>query len=507
MRNTVQLITYPNRFGGQTLEDLWRLLRGPLRGLFGGVHILPFYYTVDGFDAGFDPIDHTQVDPNVGSWDDIGEIAKDVDVMADVIVNHISSHSPQFRDYRQRGMESRYSGLFLTKDAVYPDGAREEDLQAIYRPRPGLPFTAISLADGTEKAFWTTFTPQQIDIDVNHPEGIAYLDSILDKLQEVGVRAVRLDAVGYAIKRAGRNCFMMPETLDFIDGLAARARARNIEVLVEVHSYYQRQIEIASRVDWVYDFALPPLILHAFAFGVAKYLKEWVRIRPTNAVTVLDTHDGIGIIDAGPDTADRDGRPGLVPAGELDALVELIHERTDCQSRSATGAAASNLDLYQINCTYFDAMGRCEHEYLLARAIQLMLPGIPQVYYVGLLAGSNDMDLLARTGTGRDINRHFYSRKEVEDALERPVVQRLMDIIRLRNAHEAFSGQFSLSDGEDEQAVMLRWDRDGAFVELHVDFRKSHGTLRFSSPQGARTETATVQQWEFARPLESGNAG
>ena len=111
-------------------------------------------------------------------------------------------------------------------------------------------------------------------------------------------------------------------------------------------------------------------------------------------MTVLDTHDGIGVIDVGADSA---GTPGLLSPAEIDRLVETIHERSNNQSRQATGAAASNLDLYQVNCTFYDALGRSDDEYLIARALQFFAPGIPQVYYVGLLAGTNDMDLLART--------------------------------------------------------------------------------------------------------------
>lgn len=156
----------------------------------------------------------------------------------------------------------------------------------------------------------------------------------------------------------------------------------------------------SRRVDRVYDFALPPLVLHALFSADAAPLKAWIDMRPENALTVLDTHDGIGIIDIGADPADREGRPGLVPPAALDALVERIHANSRGQSRQATGAAASNLDLYQVNCTFYDALGGDDRAYLAARAIQFFLPGIPQVYYVGLLAGGNDMQLLARSRWG-----------------------------------------------------------------------------------------------------------
>jgi sucrose phosphorylase len=263
MRNEVQLITYVDRFGGKTLTELQELLEGPLNGAIGGVHLLPFFHKIDGADAGFDPIDHTRVDDRLGDWSDIRKMSANLEVMADVIVNHMSSESPQFLDYSQKGSASEYDGLFLTMEAVFPNGATENDLLAVYRPRPGMPFTVTTLANGERRLLWTTFTPQQIDIDVNTPAGQAYLESILKKLSQSGVTMVRLDAVGYAIKKAGTNCFMMPETFEFIKVFAQRGRELGLEVLVEIHSYYKRQMEIAQQVDWVYDFALPPLVLRA----------------------------------------------------------------------------------------------------------------------------------------------------------------------------------------------------------------------------------------------------
>jgi sucrose phosphorylase len=467
MKNQVQLITYVDRFGGGGLKDLTALLTGPLAGVFGGVHLLPFFHPIDGADAGFDPIDHTQVDPRLGDWADIKALSITLDVMGDVIVNHMSSQSPQFLDYSKHGNASPYAGLFLTMGSVFPNGATEKALLTVYRPRPGMPFTHTTLANGEKKFLWTTFTPQQLDIDVHHAQGRAYLGGILATFAANGVNMVRLDAVGYAIKKAGTSCFMLPETFDFIADFAGGAKALGIEVLVEVHSYYQRQIEIAKKVDWVYDFALPPLVLHALFNKTAKPLKQWIGMRPNNALTVLDTHDGIGIIDIGADASDRAGHAGLVPPAELDALVETIHANSNGQSRQATGAAASNLDLYQVNCTFYDALARDDRAYLIARAIQFFLPGVPQVYYVGLLAGDNDMALLERSGVGRDINRHRYSRAEIDAALQRPVVQDLIDLIRLRNSHPAFGGAFDLQACDDDR-LAVRWCQGRHWIALTV---------------------------------------
>jgi sucrose phosphorylase len=252
-------------------------------------------------------------------------------------------------------------------------------------------------------------------------------------------------------------------------------------VLVEIHSHYRKQIDIARQVDWVYDFALPPLLLHAFTFRTARALQHWIDIRPHNALTVLDTHDGIGMIDIGA----ADGEAGLVPPQELDQLVEVIHRNSQGDSKLATGAAASNLDLYQVNCTYYDALGRDDLRYLLARALQFFLPGIPQVYYVGLLAGHNDLELLARSGVGRDINRHYYSPAELEQELARPVVQSLCGLIRLRNEHPAFQGSFRLGNCSDSR-IELCWTQDEHRAELLVDFADASYRLCVSDVGGLR---------------------
>ena len=479
MRNCVHLITYANRLGGDRLEDLRRLLDGPLKDVVGGVHILPFFYPVDGADAGFDPIDHSIVDPQVGTWSDIEALSDTVEMTADLIVNHVSSNSRQFQDFLEKGDASPYSGMFLTLGSVFPNGATEADLLRIYRPRPGLPFTTITLANGQRAILWTTFTSEQIDLNVRDPQGDAYWKALLRTFQQHGIKTVRLDAVGYAIKKPGTSCFMIPETFEFIEELTQVARSLRLEVLVEIHAHYRQQIEIARQVDRVYDFALPPLILHALFNKTARFLKAWLTISPRNAVTVLDTHDGIGVIDIGA-AIETDGSelPGLIPSHELDQLVETIHKKSGGQSRSATGHAASNLDLYQVNCTYYDALGRNDHDYLVARAIQFFAPGIPQVYYVGLLAGANDMDLLAETKVGREINRHFYSWDEVQAALSKPVVHELLKLIRFRNAHPAFQGTFSLLACADPSLIM-RWENGETWAELRVDFVESTLDIRY----------------------------
>src|SRR5690349_7667331 len=182
MKNEAHLITYADRLPGGTFRALQHLLDGPFAGAFGGVHVLPFFHPIDGADAGFDPIDHMQVDSRLGTWDDVAALAAQTDVMADIIVNHVSRHSPQFQDYDGQGGASRHADLFLTYHKVFPQGARESDLAAIHTPRPGLPFTQHEFPRGERTLLWTTFTSEQIDVDVQHPEGRRYLTEVLTTL-------------------------------------------------------------------------------------------------------------------------------------------------------------------------------------------------------------------------------------------------------------------------------------------------------------------------------------
>lgn len=474
MRNAPQLITYADRLGG-TIDNVGRLLDRPFARAFGGVHLLPFYVPIDGSDAGFDPSDHSTVDPRLGDWDDVRTLGSSRDVMADLIVNHVSVDAAHFADWRRRGDDSPFASMFLTPERVFGHMPTDVEQRSVYRPRPTPLFHDVEFADGSLRPVWSTFTHEQVDIDVENNAGWEYLIGILDHFAAANVGLVRLDAVGYAIKRAGTSCFMLPETFAFIDRLTDAGRRRGMEVLVEVHGYHRDQIAIAERVDRVYDFALPPLVIDALISGDAEPLTSWISMRPNNAINVLDTHDGIGVVDVGVDQRDPT-RPGLLAPERIHDLVEGIHERSGGVSRRATGSSASNLDLYQVNCTFYDALGRDDARYLAARLVQMMLPGVPQIYYVGLLAGTNDTDLLEATGTGRDVNRHHYTGPEIEAALDRPVVRQLLEMLRWRASDPAFDGDFELVDSPDGR-LRFRWANGEAVADRTIDLRTAQITV------------------------------
>jgi sucrose phosphorylase len=235
----------------------------------------------------------------------------------------------------------------------------------------------------------------------------------------------------------------------------------------------------------VYDFALPPLMLHTMYTRDSSALRRWLEMRPGNIITVLDTHDGIGVVDA----------DGLLAAQEIIALVETIHVRSREESRLASGSAAGNVDTSQINCTFYDALGRRDGEYLIARAIQCFIPGIPQLYYVGLFVGGNDMDLLRRTGVGRDINRHHYESAEVSEAMNRPVVQSLLSLLRVRNTHPAFGGTFTIEPSPADRLV-LRWNNHDDWAQLDADLSRMCASISSggsAKPSGARVWNSGVE--------------
>ena len=462
------ILVYAERLGG-SLGHIEKLLADELSD-FAGVHVLPFFHPYDGDDAGFDPIDHTIVDPRLGTWQDFQRISQTHELTADLIINHASNLSPEFLDWQEKGDASEFAGMFLTFDTVFPNGGTESTITSFYRPRPGLPFTAYNVA-GERRLVWTSFMPSQVDIDVKHPAGEAYIDRVLDALQSGGVKVVRLDAVGYAIKTPGTDSFMTRETLAYVAELTERIRARGMRVLVEVHAHYTQQLEIAPLVDLIYDFQTAPLLLHSMFTSNVDSLANWLEIRPANCLNVLDTHDGYGVIDAGP----IGGRPGLISQEDMRKIFEVASENTSGHSDKAS-VVPQWFDLpHQINAT-LPAIINDDHSYVLARAVQFLLPGEPQVYYVGLFNGIDDKELFEQTGNGREVNRHHFTAEEIQTALQSDVTRAILGLARLRK-HEVFSGTFAWQKLSGN-SMRLGWSQGAS--ELSLEFEFEGGQSRFS---------------------------
>jgi len=496
MQNKVQLIAYVDRLSGGNIQSLRQLMQTHFTGLFDAIHILPFFNKIDGSDAGFDPIDHLSVDHRLGNWSDIAEFGQDMALMADMIVNHVSADSSMFQDVLKHGKKSAYWPMFLRRDAVFAKGEADPHIQSIFLTKSDACFTDYQVAQEGPQAFWTTFTDSQIDLDVTSQQAKHYLSQLMQKFAQHNIRYIRLDAAGFACKKAGTSCFMLDETFEFINQLSEQARAVNMQCLAEVHSHYQTLIDIAKRVDRIYDFALPALVLHTLYNKDPAPLNHWLTIAPANSVTVLDTHDGIGVADAGP----YEDKAGLLSQQQLEKLVQKIHEKTSGQSLKASGTAASNVDEFQVNTTYYDALGRDDHLYLIARAIQFFSPGVPQVYYMGLLALENDMQLLAETNVGRDINRAYIDEKIVTQAMQKPVVKALCQLIRLRNQLQVFNGQFSCNSSDTK--LSLSWSKIQEKATLTVDLRQMQAFIELKLCE--RQERYRLEDWLTAAPQMQG---
>ncbi len=479
-----QLLTYPDSLGGD-LRALGDLLDGPLDGLFHGVHVLPPFPSSG--DRGFAPLTHFEIDPRVGTWEDLERLAVRHDVLLDLMINHLSRRSPEFRDFERRGRGSPSADLFITLDKVWPDGdPPAADVARIFLRKPNAPFSSVHIeATGETERVWTSFGTEdwseQIDLDVMSPTTRALIRRWLAAFAEHGVRIVRLDAVGYVIKQPGTSCFMVePAIYDFLGWVTGVAAEHGLVVLPEVHDRYPTHQRLAEHGFWTYDFVLPGLVLHALETGEARRLAAHLAASPARQFTTLDCHDGI------PVWPDLDG---ILEPREMRHLAELVERRGGNVNRILSDAHADEVDVHQLNCTYRSALGDDDERYLAARAIQLFARGVPQVYYVGLLAGLNDLASVERSGEGRAVNRHDYTRDEIDEALDTSVVRRLLDLVRLRNTHPAFDGTLQVDAGPGG-ALRLTWEHEGASCALAVDLVRGTFSISDRLPVGGSADGA-----------------
>ena len=395
----------------------------------GGVHILPFFPS--SADRGFAPIRYDKVDEAFGDYADIEKIGEEYYLMFDFMVNHISAQSPYFQDFLKNNDQSKYKDFFIRYKDFWDNGEpTAEQVDKIYKRKPRAPYVEAEFAYGSKEKVWCTFCEEQIDLDVTKKDTKDFIIKTLKDMCKRGAAIIRLDAFAYAIKKADTNCFFVePDIWNLLHEIEEVVNESGAEILPEIHEHYTIPMKIAEQGFWVYDFALPVLTLHALYNHTGEYLKSWLENSPKKQFTTLDTHDGIGIVDV----------KDLLPDEEVEKVKEQMYKQGANVKKIYSSEAYNNLDIYQVNTTYYSALGNNDAAYLLARAIQFFAPGIPQVYYVGMLAGENDLELMERTKNGRDINRHYYSLEEIEDEQERAVVRKLKELMELRNNHPAFN--------------------------------------------------------------------
>jgi sucrose 6(F)-phosphate phosphorylase len=484
VRNQVQLITYPDSLGGD-LKSLNHVLLEYFSDIFkGGVHILPPFPSSG--DRGFAPKTYLEIEPAFGTWEDIKSIGENFDILVDLMVNHISRQSEYFQDFLEKGRKSKYADLFITLDKLWEDGKPvQSDIDKMFLRRP-LPYSTFTIEEtGEEEKVWTTFgktdPSEQIDLDIKSEQVKQLLTQFFMNFKEQNVKIVRLDAVGYVIKKLGTSCFFVePEIYEFLAWIIDLAKSLDIELLPEVHSHYSIQYKLADHGCWIYDFILPYRVLETLINKNSEDLLQYLKNRPHMQFTMLDCHDGVPVK---PDLDD------LIDTKEARKVVDICVERGSNLSLilSDEHKAPDGFDVHQIRGTYYSMLNCDDEAYLAARAIQFFAPGVPQVYYVGLLAGENDYEQAEKTGDGREINRHNYSLEEIEQSLGKLVVQRLIKLVKFRNEYPAFNGKFNVLDSNSDE-ILLSWQKDDAKCTLCIDLKTNKSVISYVDEHGLETE-------------------
>jgi sucrose phosphorylase len=370
------------------------------------------------------------------------------------MINHISRESKFFQDFKKNHENSPYKDMFIRVHEFFPPGRpTQEDIDLIYKRKDKAPFQTVHFEDGTTEEVWNTFGEEQIDLDVKKEIVKEFIRETIKDMASHGCSLIRLDAFAYAVKKLDTNDFFVePEIWDLLDEVRAEAAKYQVELLPEIHEHYSIQMKIADHDYFVYDFALPMVVLYSLYSGKSNRLANWLKMSPMKQFTTLDTHDGIGVVDA------RD----LLTDEELDYTSEQLYKVGANVKKVYSSEKYNNLDIYQINSTYYSALGNDDASYLLSRIVQCFAPGIPQIYYVGLLAGENDIELLEATKEGRNINRHYYTLEEIEKEVERPVVKQLLSLLRFRNTSKAFDleGEIEISTPDESTIEIVRSSAD-----------------------------------------------
>ncbi|PAB53954.1 sucrose phosphorylase [Lactobacillus johnsonii] len=451
LQNKTMLITYADSLGNN-LNDLSEVMEQYFKGAIGGIHVLPIFPSTG--DRGFSPTRYDEIDPKFGTWQDFEKLGEKYYLMLDFMINHISKHSEYYKDFQKNGENSKYKDLFLDWNKFWPEGRpTKADIDQIYKRKDKAPYQEITFADGRKSKLWNTFGDEQIDLDVRTKATQEFIKNSVRTLAKHKASLIRLDAFAYAIKKLNTNDFFVePEIWKLLDQVKDDLKGTDAKILPEIHEHYTMPMKVAKHGYYIYDFALPMVLLYSLYSGKSDRLASWLKKCPMKQFTTLDTHDGIGVVDA----------KDVLTDDELEYTTNELYKVGANVSRKYSSAEYHNLDIYQINTTYYSALGNDDKKYFLARLLQVFAPGIPQIYYVGLLAGKNDLKLLEETKEGRNINRHYYSKEEIVKEVKRPVVQSLIKLLRFRNEEAAFDldGSIDVETPSENVIVIRRSNKD-----------------------------------------------
>lgn len=490
------LNAYPDSMGGHLTYTAKLLTEPELNNSFGSFYILPSLYHSD-LDRGFSVIDYG-INEETAKAEDLDSL-KDagIDLKLDFILNHASVLSPQFKDLLEKGEDSEYADFFINWNKFWAgcgemtgEGYIQPDdkyLKDMFFRKPGLPLLMVKMPDGKKLPYWNTFYQEVQSDDAPHRElmaktGIPYLGQMdlnirselvwdfyrdtLKTLAGYGAKIVRLDAFAYAPKAPGRRNFLNePETWDVLERIRGIADEYDLILLPEIHAAYSEGIyeKISAKGYMTYDFFLPGLMIHAIEKGDPTLLAGWAKEitdKDIKTVNMLGCHDGIPVLDL----------KGLLPEEEIQELIDLIVSRGG-YVKDLHGA--KNM-YYQVNAAYYSALGENDRKMALARAIQLFMPGKPQVWYLDLFAGRNDHEAVKRAGRDghKEINRTNLTHDRIKEALKMEIVREQIDLLRLRNTHPAFAAGSRITVETHGSILNIKWENEKAGVSLTADLAK-----------------------------------
>ncbi len=495
------LITYPDQVRAPDeppLRTLADFCDTHLRDVVTTIHLLPFYpYSSD---DGFSVIDYRAVNPMLGDWDDVARIGKNFRLMFDAVINHVSAQSAWFQAFLRD--DPRYRDWFI----VVPDGA---DVSRVIRPRALPLLTTFETPSGAKKV-WTTFSADQIDLNYHNPDVlIEIIETLLFYLAR-GASWLRLDAIAFLWKEFGTTCLHLPQTHRIIQLLRAivDAVAPQTILITETNVPHAENVSYfgdgTNEAHLVYNFALPPLTLHAFHTGDARTLTHWASglTLPSRQVTFfnfLASHDGIGLNPA----------RGILRDDEIDALVARTIAHGGLVSYKANSDGTSSP--YELNINYFDALNDPNaresldtqiDRFVCAHAIMLALVGVPGIYFHSLFGSRGWRAGVAQTGQNRTINREKLERAALEHELSdvssrrARVFARLAQLLRVRAAHPAFD-PYGTMRVLDVHPAVFAVQRGDAVVCLHnVSAQSQHIAFPPTMPARALVALGTSQRYD-----------
>ena len=567
--NGVMLNVYPDSIGEKFSDSIAMLKMPDFKDVFSFIYVLPTFFNSD-LDRGFSIIDY-DINKDLVDIKDLKDLNElQIKLKFDIVLNHLSVASPQFKDMLQYGNASKFKDFFINWNEFWEgNGVKNEDgivipkpefLNKLFMRKSGLPILKVRFPDGTEQPYWNTFYQQvtynqiavadlknikglteeqstfivnaintainnnqdfttinfedctpfkseilhiieqkrsylgQMDVNAASPLVWEFYEETLKKLSGYGCTILRLDAFAYLHKQVGEsNFFNKPGTWEYLERIKKIAQQNNLMLLPEIHAEYGLHLhdEVANEGYYIYDFFLPGLTIHTIENQTSMALISWAKeiiAKGYKTVNMLGCHDGIPVLDLKGKEVNGVYNKGLLEDAEIEKIMTTIMERGG-RVKNLYDPSGNKISYYQINATFFSALGEDEEKLLLARAIQMFMPGIPQVWYLDIFAGKNNYEAADNGGSAghKEINRTTLTMHDIEQGLKMRVVKNKLAIIRLRNTSNAFSGQIEINDTVDS-IIDIKWVNGSTIAHLKANLQ----TYGFTIDHSENSITSTM---------------